>query len=191
MYILSLIKKLYFRFLSPNKKAEYLRRVCYHVGNNVNIYTTSIGTEPYLISIGDNVNIASGVKFITHDISVFNVRRYINYSEEHAFDKVGPIILKDNCMIGAYSILMPGCIIGENSIIAAGSVVTKSIPNNEVWGGVPAHFIVSMEEYSKKIIELNESYPWMENGKYKLPQFSDDIISCRQEFFFGKKKDDK
>lgn len=123
-----------FRLLSPDKKAEYLRDKVYHMGQNVEIYTSYIGTEPYLISIGDNVTVAAGVKFVNHDVSCFNVTRYLKLN--YTLDKVGPITLKDNCMIGAYSILMPGVVVGENSIIAAGSVVTKKVPANEIWGGI-------------------------------------------------------
>ena len=190
MSVGTLINRIYFRFLSPGKKAIYLKKICYHVGENVNLYTDSIGTEPYLISIGDNVNVASGVKFITHDVSVFNILRYLKKEPGYVFDKVAPIILKDNCMIGAYSILMPGSVVGKNSIIAAGSVVTKEIPDNEVWGGAPAHFIMNMDDYAAKVVEINNQYPWMEDGKYKLPQFSKEIIECRQEYFFGKKKEE-
>lgn len=31
--------------------------------------------------------------------------------------------------------------IGENAIVGAGSVVTKDIPDNEIWAGNPARFI--------------------------------------------------
>jgi acetyltransferase-like isoleucine patch superfamily enzyme len=31
--------------------------------------------------------------------------------------------------------------IGRHSVVGAGSVVTKSIPDGEVWAGVPAHQI--------------------------------------------------
>ncbi|MDD2995041.1 MAG: DapH/DapD/GlmU-related protein [Paludibacter sp.] len=51
------------------------------------------------------------------------------------------VILKKGCFIGANSIIQKGCIIGENSIVGAGSVVTKVIPDNEVWAGNPAQFI--------------------------------------------------
>ena len=122
--IVEKINKVRFNHMSPELKSEYLRGKVY--------YTNSIGTEPYLISIHDNVNVASGVKFINHDVSCFNVTRYLNLP--YVLDKVGSIELWDNCMIGAYSILLPGCSVGKNSIIAAGSVVTKKIPDNEVWG---------------------------------------------------------
>lgn len=31
--------------------------------------------------------------------------------------------------------------IGDNAIIGAGSIVTKSIPPNQIWAGNPARFI--------------------------------------------------
>lgn len=45
------------------------------------------------------------------------------------------------CIIGACSIVLKGVTIGKNSVVGAGSVVTKSIPDNEVWAGNPAKFI--------------------------------------------------
>lgn len=36
-------------------------------------------------------------------------------------------------------------VIGEKSIIGAGSVVTKSIPANEIWAGNPARFVRTIE----------------------------------------------
>ena len=34
--------------------------------------------------------------------------------------------------------MIPSITIGENSIISAYSFVTKNIPNNEIWYGIPA-----------------------------------------------------
>lgn len=53
---------------------------------------------------------------------------------------------------------MPNVVIGSNVIIAAGSIVTKSVPNAQVWGGVPAKFIMKTEEYAKKCYENRLSY---------------------------------
>lgn len=52
-----------------------------------------------------------------------------------------PIKIKRGAFIGANSTILKGVIIGENSIIGTGSVVTKSVPDNEVWAGNPAKFI--------------------------------------------------
>jgi len=48
------------------------------------------------------------------------------------------ITLKRGCWIGANAIILPGVTIGNNAVVGAGSVVTKSIPSREVWGGNPA-----------------------------------------------------
>lgn len=55
--------------------------------------------------------------------------------------KTKPVLLKRGCFIGANSIILKGCTIGENSIVGAGSVVSKDIPDNEIWAGNPARFI--------------------------------------------------
>jgi len=43
--------------------------------------------------------------------------------------------------VGAGVTVLPGVDIGENSVIGAGSVVTKNIPGNQLWAGIPARFI--------------------------------------------------
>lgn len=43
--------------------------------------------------------------------------------------------------IGARTIICSNIEIGDNSIIGAGSIVTKSIPPNQIWAGNPARFI--------------------------------------------------
>ena len=55
--------------------------------------------------------------------------------------KVAPVVIKHDAFIGAGSIILPGVTIGANSIVGAGSVVTKNIPDNQIWGGNPAKYI--------------------------------------------------
>lgn len=49
--------------------------------------------------------------------------------------------VRDYASIGANVTICPGVVIGKNSMIGAGSVVTKSIPSNELWVGNPARFL--------------------------------------------------
>ena len=42
-------------------------------------------------------------------------------------------------------IVLPGVTIGESSIIGAGSVVTKDVPSNSIYAGVPAKFLQKIE----------------------------------------------
>ena len=53
---------------------------------------------------------------------------------------------------------MPNCSIGKNSIVAAGSIVTKRIPDGEVWGGIPAKFIMKTEDYARKMVEESKKF---------------------------------
>jgi len=47
-------------------------------------------------------------------------------------------VVKKGASIGANATILPGIIIGENAVVGAGAVVTKDIPNNEIWVGNPA-----------------------------------------------------
>lgn len=52
------------------------------------------------------------------------------------------IILEDRATVGAHSIVIArsntSLTIGKDSILGAGSVLTRSIPPNEIWAGNPA-----------------------------------------------------
>ena len=51
------------------------------------------------------------------------------------------ITIEDDVLIGTRSIILKGVTIGARSIVGSGSVVTKSIPSDEIWAGNPAKFI--------------------------------------------------
>lgn len=98
----------------------------------------------FLIEIGDNVTLSTRVHILAHDASI---KKHLNYS------KVGKVKISDNCFVGANVTILPNVEMGENSIIGAGSVVTKDVPAEEVWAGVPARKICSLQEYLDKIEE--------------------------------------
>lgn len=50
-----------------------------------------------------------------------------------------------NVWIGAGCMILPGARIGDNAVIAAGSVVRGVVPAGELWGGVPARYIKTIE----------------------------------------------
>lgn len=125
------------------KYQELLRSKGASIGQCCGIFSDIIGPETYLISIEDNVTIATGVRIITHDNA-------ISKPCPEFTDLFGRVTVKKNSFVGAYSVLLPGVTIGENVIVAAGSVVTKSIPRGEVWGGVPAKKIGMVDEYADK-----------------------------------------
>lgn len=89
--------------------------------------------------IGKNVNIGGDCKFYDSDMHSVDYKDRISVPDLNV--KNAPITIKDGVWIGAHSIVLKGVTIGERSVVAAGSVVTKSIPNDELWGGNPARFI--------------------------------------------------
>lgn len=58
----------------------------------------------------------------------------------------GDIVIGDGVWIGVNTFIGPGITIGEDAVVGANSVVTKSIPPHEIWGGVPARFIRAKAE---------------------------------------------
>ena len=93
------------------------------LGKNFDIGTFTYINARYEITISDLVQIGSHCSI---------------YSHSTIDDKKGKIVLEKNCRIGTHSTVMPNVTIGENSIVAAYSFVTSNIPDNELWGGVPA-----------------------------------------------------
>ena len=130
-----------------NFDIEYYRSKGVKIGENARIFSNIITPEPYLLTIGNNVTISTGVNFITHDNSV-------SKCSEHITDNFGKIFIGDKCFIGLNSIIMPGVYLGNNTIVAAGAVVTKSFINgNVVIGGNPAKIIMTFEEFKNKSIK--------------------------------------
>lgn len=104
------------------------------------------GTEPWLITIGQNVHITARVQFITHDGGTLVYRRL--YPD---LEVTRPISVGNDVYIGNDAKLMPGVKVGNNVIIVAGSIVTKDVPDNSVVAGVPAKFIKTSDEYLEKL----------------------------------------
>lgn len=117
------------------------------IGKNCNInFNVFIEND---VIIGDNVTVKSGVQlwdgirlednvFIGPNVTFTNDKfpRSKQYPE-----KLQNTIIKKGASIGAGSVILGGITIGENAMIGAGSVVTKDIPNDELWFGNPAKFI--------------------------------------------------
>lgn len=128
--------------------AEYAKYKGVDVGTDCRINTSSFGSEPWLIKIGNKVTITSGVKILTHDGStwLFNDKKGRRY-------KFNRVCIGNNVFIGVNTIIMPGVKIDDNVIVAAGSVVTKSVPTGVIVAGNPAKIIGDYTTYEKKVLE--------------------------------------
>lgn len=109
------------------------------IGENVGISQTALICHKS-ITIHDYVKIGGGVSIYDTDFHSLNpdIRKStLDLKNRNEM----PVIIKENAFIGAHSIILKGVTIGKNSIIGAGSVVTRSIPDNQIWAGNPAKFI--------------------------------------------------
>lgn len=102
--------------------------------SNVMIYASS------KISIGRGVMIGAETTIIDNDFHSIDTRNNGN-SKANQKVEAKPIFIDDYAFIGAKCIILKGVRIGKGSVIGAGSVVTKDIPEYEVWAGNPARFI--------------------------------------------------
>jgi acetyltransferase-like isoleucine patch superfamily enzyme len=146
--IIKLKKIIDFFFLLTKNGVSYARYKGVKTGQNCRIYTTNFGSEPFLITIGNNVTVTSGVKFITHDGSTWLMR-----DEKGRRFYYAPVSIGNNVFIGLNSIIMPGVKIEDKVIVAAGSVVTKSVPGGSIVAGVPAKIIGNYNDNEKRMLD--------------------------------------
>ena len=135
------------------KRAEFLKKKQYFKtqGEHCYLQPWNFGTEPHMISFGDNVHVASDVTFINHDITALMFRYMENDSSIQ--ERKGEIIVGDNVFIGSNSTVLYDVTIGDNVIIGAGSLVNRSIPSGSVAAGVPCKVVGKFEDYKKKIMD--------------------------------------
>jgi len=181
MIIREMIKEIYYFKIKKWSVLDYrlyrFRKMGMNIGDNAWIFSDDIETsEPYLITIGNNVMISNNVSFSTHDASA-------SYYLPGASDIFGRINIGNNVYIGMGAIILPGITIADDCIIGAGSVVTKSfLKPGGVLAGNPARRICSVEELAQKNNEyvLNtwnvpdkKEYLLLNEEKFKIAKAGD------------------
>ena len=125
----------------------FARRKGVKLGRGVRFYgMPHLGTEPWLITLGDNVHVTKGVEFLNHDGATLILRK-----DTPDLEITKPIVIGSDVYIGVNSIILPGVTIGNRCVVGAGSVVSRSVPENSVVAGVPARVIKTVDEYEEKV----------------------------------------
>lgn len=98
------------------------------------------------VVIGDNVTVKCGVQLwnglrVEDDVFIGPNVTFTNdkYPRSKQYPEVfAKTIIGRGASIGANATILCGITIGKNAMIGAGSVVTKSVPDGELWFGNPA-----------------------------------------------------
>ena len=167
------LSDLYWRFIASPE--AYARHIGVTIGKNCFISTREWSSEPYLVTIGNNVQVTRGVMIHTHGGAHVARRQYPEY------DVFGKVVIKDWAYIGANSQIMPGVTIGEGALVAAGSVVTKSVDPYTVVGGNPARFISTVQDYFDNNIKYNLNTKSMDSAEKRRH-----LLSLDEECFIKK-----
>lgn len=148
------IKKLIFPETYSSEAFVNALREKYHVdiGNNCIFWSpnhVNIDVQrPYMLHIGNNVRVTSGVTILCHDYSrsVFCDMEGMGNVGEARTTWIG-----DNVFIGVNATILMGAHIGNNSIVGAGAVVSGIFPDGSVIAGNPGKVIITVEElYNKR-----------------------------------------
>ncbi|WP_218955024.1 MULTISPECIES: acyltransferase [unclassified Acinetobacter] len=107
------------------------------LGNNVSIHHQSTLICSGGIEIGDAVAIAHNSSILSTNHTWNDVSLPIKYNP---LDKKN-IIIEDDVWIGCGVRILAGSFIPKRTIIAAGAVLSKKLPSNGIYGGIPAKLI--------------------------------------------------
>lgn len=101
---------------------------CHIDGRNGIVFKENVWVGPYVSIISMN-----------HDVN--------NY---HKYVVSKPVIVGENCWLGAHAIILPGVELGSHTVVAAGAVVTRSFPDgNQLLAGVPAKCVKKLDTYEE------------------------------------------
>lgn len=103
---------------------------------------------PSEVTIGQHVMIGQECLMYTRNHRTDDLTRTM---DTQGFELPRPIVIGDDVWIGSRVTILPGVHIGNGAVIGAGAVVTKNVPDYEVWGGNPAHFLKSRRQTGNSI----------------------------------------
>ncbi len=93
-----------------------------------------------LVRIGRRVKLGGNVRIYDHDYHALEagLRRGRQDGQQV---RSRPVRIGDDVFVGANAIILKGATIGDRAVIGAGSVVSGTVPADEIWTGNPARFL--------------------------------------------------
>ena len=141
-------------YISSDSYISFLKSKGIKIGNDCIFReprTTYIDlTRPWLISIGNRVDMNVNFHIYTHD---WGGRVFIGKYNQ-MLNSSGAVTIGNNIYFGANVTVLKGVNIGDNCIIGAGSTVTHDIPSRSVAVGNPCKVICSLDDYFAKRLKV-------------------------------------
>jgi acetyltransferase-like isoleucine patch superfamily enzyme len=113
--------------------------------DNVNIGLNCIIFSSNRLVIGKEALIAADCYIMSGGVYDYRNREVKIIDQEGNITK-GPLIIGNNCWLGAKVVVLDGASIGNNSVIGSSALVTEPIPSNSVAAGIPAKVIKRIDE---------------------------------------------
>lgn len=110
----------------------------FYLPSNISIGEDTVIGEGVVLDGRDDLKIGNHVD-IASNVMIYNAEHDIHSEDFHAV--TSPVNVEDYVFIGPRAIILPGVTLGRGSVVGAGAVVTKSVQEFEVVGGVPAKVI--------------------------------------------------
>ena len=144
--------RLYMMF-NAKKRGDYVRQhnLFHHCGEYVRLPQMLLPLHSDLISIHDNVELASGAKLVVHDAihkvlnAKFSTKGGIAFHEN-----VGCIEIMENVFIGMNTVIIGNVRIGPDAVVGACSLINKDVPKGTVYAGIPAKQIGLFDDLTEK-----------------------------------------
>lgn len=185
MGIKKIIRKLIFGYRSDSETyLANLRAKGMRIGKRVRVFeankTYIDETRPFLVEIGDDVQITRGVTILTHGYD-WSVLKGV-YGD--VLGSAGRVKIGNNVFIGMNTMILKGVTVGNNVIIGAESLVNKDVPDNVVVAGNPARVICTVEAYyeKRKAAQIAEAQDVYDNYVKSYGKEPDETVFS--EFFY-------
>ncbi|MEW6077775.1 MAG: acyltransferase [Thermodesulfobacteriota bacterium] len=140
----------------------------------------------FLLDIGRGAVLSARTVIELHDSSIPNALG-------KGPNRVGRVIIGERAYIGVGTVILPGSSIGRGAIIGACSLINRDIPEGQVWAGVPARYLCTVEELLEKrkhqSSSLTADFDWMgeiEKTETDYLTVKADFIERVKRFFYSR-----
>ncbi|WIM67851.1 sugar O-acetyltransferase [Corynebacterium breve] len=93
------------------------------------------------VTVGARTLFSPGCQIITVEHPVHDLEM-----RQKEWERARPVVIGDDCWLGAGVMVMPGVTIGDRCVIGAGAVITKDIPSDSLVMGVPGAVVRKLNQ---------------------------------------------